>query len=167
MEHDAVGPDEWRELNRAPLPETAAKYPCAALKSETGDPCKNDAIAGTPFCRFHGGTTVAVQDQARRRIEAVKATLFDKLLRAANTAVDTYIEVCKSGEKDSDRLRAADRILELVGVREDIISVHVSGTTEHQVTDLDAALVTALRTVGEERFSRAIDTTAVDVDADD
>lgn len=168
MPDDPVyGPEEWRELNSAPLPNLpGASYQCAALKADDGEQCRNQAIYGTPFCKYHGGTTVSVQEQARRRIEAVKATLFDKLIKAADLAINTYIEVAKAGEKDADRLKAADRILELLGMRDDVVTVQVAGTTNLELTDTDARLIAALRAASNEKLQQAIPAASRDTEQD-
>jgi hypothetical protein len=158
-----IGPDEWKELNGVDLPELGGvgSVRCAAVKS-SGERCRNVAIEGCDLCRFHGGTTVSVQEQTRRRIDAVRSTLFDKLVDAAERAVDVYIGVMddeKAGPKY--RMQAADRVLELMGFRDQVIQVEVKQTQE--VSDLDRELLTVLQSVSEQRIIQAIEAVSTEV----
>jgi hypothetical protein len=110
----------------------------------------------------HRGTTVSVQEQTRRRIDAVRSTLFDKLVDAAERAVDVYIGVMddeKAGPKY--RMQAADRVLELMGFRDQVIQVEVKQTQE--VSDLDRELLTVLQSVSEQRIIQAIEAVSTEV----
>jgi hypothetical protein len=155
------GPSDWRELTYAPAPVMPVKVPrCAAIKNN-GEDCKLDAIAGAMFCRFHGGTTHAVQEQTRRRLDAVRSEMFEQLVAAAGEAVSTYIEIMRNGKKESDRLRAADRVLELIGVRDQVVEVHVKTSTEP--TDIERELLTLLTEVAGDRLNEVIDVVSSEV----
>lgn len=159
------GPKDWRELTGAPLPSVpGGSVPCAAIK-EDGNTCGNLAVAGTPLCRVHGGTTISVQEQARRRIDAVRSELFGMLCDAAREAADTYVTIMRTGKKDADRIKAADRVLELLGFRDDV--ANVPGASDHEESDIDKQLKSLLVSATEARLAQAIESTAVDVDNGD
>ena len=152
------GPSDWRELTGAPLPSLPGKsIPCAAVKSD-GRVCGNFAVAGTPLCRAHGGTTLSVQEQARRRIDAVRSQLFQELCSAAKDAVQVYVTIMNTGKRDADRLRAADRVLEMLGMRDDI----AHDPRQDGESEIDKQLKALLSSVTDERLSRAIDTTVTE-----
>jgi len=154
------GPKDWRELNGAPLPALpGGSVMCAAIK-EDGETCGNKAVGGTPLCRVHGGTTVSVQEQARRRIDAVRGELFEHLVTSAKQAVEVYTTIMLTGKKDADRLKAADRVLELLGFRDQITNLPGDGPQE---SDIDKQLKVLLVQVADDRLQRAIiETTAVE-----
>lgn len=158
------GPKDWRELTGAPLPALpGGSVPCAAIKDD-GSTCGNLAVAGTPLCRVHGGTTISVQEQARRRIDAVRSELFEHLCDAAKEAAETYITIMRTGKKDADRLKAADRVLELLGFRDDL--ANVPGANDGQESDIDKQLKVLLVSVTNERLSQVIEATVSESDVD-
>ena len=151
------GPKDWRPLTHAPVPVIMQDMPteqCAAIK-DNGDQCLNRSVHGQIFCASHGGNTLQVQDQTRRRLDTVRSTMFDKLVDAANEAVDTYITIMRHGKKDSDRLKAADRVLEMLGVRDQVIEVKHTHSIEP--TDLEAELLGLLKNTTKEKIAGIID----------
>lgn len=150
-------PDDWRILNDAPLPAIpgVTSTICAAIK-DNGNPCGNLAIHGVPFCRAHGGTTLTVQEQARRRIDMVRSQLFTKLCAAAEKATDTYISIMENGKKDSDRIAAADRVLKLLGF-DDSVSQVPGLEDEGEASDIDKQLAELLQAVAAEKLAGIID----------
>jgi len=158
------GPKDWRELTGAPLPSLpGGSVPCAGIK-EDGTQCGNLAVSGTPLCRVHGGTTVSVQEQARRRIDAVRSELFEHLVSSAREAVEVYTTVMRTGMKDADRLRAADRVLELLGFND-----HVANLPDHgkQESDIDKQLKVLLVQVSQDKLQQAIEATVIEDTSDD
>jgi hypothetical protein len=119
--------------------------------------CGNRAVGGTPLCRAHGGTTLSVQEQTRRRIDAVRSELFEHLCASAKEAVETYTVIMRTGKRDADRLRAADRILELLGFRDEM--THLPGMAT-QESEIDKQLKVLLINVTQEKLSHAIEVTA-------
>lgn len=158
------GPADWRELTGAPLPALpGGSVPCAAIKDD-GSTCGNLAVAGTPLCRVHGGTTISVQEQARRRIDAVRSELFEHLCSAAREAAETYTTIMRHGKKDADRLKAADRVLELLGFRDSV--ANLPGAEEHHESDIDKQLKVLLVNVTTERLTQVIEATVSESDVD-
>lgn len=158
---DVIGPDEWREVANAAtgVPPELSLGRCRALK-RTGERCKlGEAGPGVGVCRFHGGLSAITQDQARRRIEMVRSAMFDELCEAALEAVETYVHIMRNGEKDGDRLRAADRVLQLIGL-DDQVSGVPKDTGEQE--DIDEQLRTLLAVAAPERLQRAIEVTSRD-----
>lgn len=161
-----ISPDEWRELANAAagVPDDLTRQQCRALKRD-GDRCKlTESAVGIGVCRFHGGGLLITQEQARRRIEMVRSAMFDELCEAALEAVETYVHIMKTGEKDSDRLRAADRVLMLVGIDDSIVEPPKrAGDTEED--DIDSQIRGLLATAAPERLQRAIEVTSQVIDA--
>ena len=156
------GPKDWRELNAVPVPSLpGGSVLCAAIK-DNGEVCGNRAVGGTPLCQYHGGTTMSVQAQARRRIDMVRSELFELLTGATKEAAETYIMIMRTGKRDADRLRAADRVLELVGFRDTVANVPGAGP----VSDIDQQLAGLLKTATEERLKRAIEVTSSEASDD-
>lgn len=149
------GPQDWRPLNEAPMPDVPTRsIRCAGVK-EMGEPCNALAVGGTIFCRVHGGTTVSVQAQARARLDQVRSVLFDTLVDAAKDAVEVYTEVMRHGKRDADRLRAADSVLKLLGFDESVSQV--PGGDAPVITSLDQELTDLFRRAAVDRLSRVID----------
>lgn len=156
------GPEDWRELTGAPLPEfplDGTSIQCAAIK-DNGEQCKARAMLGTPFCQFHGGTTITVREQTRRRLDMVRSALFNSLLNAAGEAVDTYIHVMRHGKRDCDRLAAADRVLRLMGCHDTVVIKHEESQPQ---SDIDMQLIELFAAATRERLARVIDVEAYDV----
>lgn len=152
---------DWRELTGQPLPNLpATAVMCAAIK-DSGDPCGNKAMHGLEFCRHHGGNTLAVQDMARRRIEAVRSELFEHLVMSARDAVETYTTIMKTGKRDADRLKAADRVLELLGMGDDVAQLPHQQKEE---SEIDKQLAVLLVHVTNEKLQRAMETTVIDAE---
>ena len=153
------GPSDWRELTGAPIPRLpGGSISCAAIKDD-GQVCGNRAVAGTPLCRSHGGTTVSVQEQARRRIDMVRSELFEMLCGAAKEAAETYVTVMRTGKQDRDRLRAADRVLELLGFNDDVANVSHDGPEN----EIDKQLKVLLINVTQEKLAQAIEATGEEI----
>jgi hypothetical protein len=81
---------------------------CSAHSARTGKPCKRYAIAGGTVCPTHGGSAPQVKEAAMRRLE-------DGALIAANALVT----IAGKGSNEAARVRAADSLLDRVGVGRD------------------------------------------------
>ena len=93
-----------------------ARRQCTARARSTGERCGNRPIPGGTVCRFHGGGAPAVRRRARLRL----AELVDP-------AISTLARVMVKAEKDSDKLRAAEAILDRAGhPRASRVEGHVS-----------------------------------------
>lgn len=87
---------------------TASDVPrtrCTAKSRQSGERCKNYAIAGGTVCRFHGGATPSVKRKAALRL----ASLVDP-------AIGTLAREMVTADKSSDRQRAANSILDRAGI---------------------------------------------------
>jgi hypothetical protein len=163
VEQVVYGPEDWRELTGAPLPDfplNGTSIQCAAIK-DNGEQCRARALLGTPFCRAHGGSTITVQEQTRRRLDMVRSALFDTLVEAAGEAVDTYVEIMRNGRRDTDRLAAADRVLRMMGFHDTIVVKHEN--ERDQPSDIDTQLVELFATATRERLARVIDVPAIEI----
>ena len=158
MSDEVYGPDDWRQLTQAASPVVPGlmRTMCSAVKDD-GEDCKMKALPGGVLCAYHGGNTVIAMDQNRRRLDMVRAQLFDTLVDAGSEAIDTYVAIMRDGKKDSDRLRAADRILELMGIRDQVVQVKV--TQQAEATDLEDEIFKLLAHVTQERMGEIIETT--------
>lgn len=163
MSGDVVGPDEWRDLANGAtgVMDGIIRQQCRAIKRD-GERCSlSEMSTGVGLCRHHGGGLLITQDQARRRIEMVRSAMFDELCEASLEAVETYLHIMKHGEKDADRLRAADRVLALAGLEDRLITVPGAGEED----DIDSQLRGLLAQVPPERLARAIEATSREVSA--
>lgn len=105
-------PDPEGAAQRKALAELApgrdpatGKPRCTADSRTSGTRCKQVPVAGTTVCVYHGGKAPQVQRKARLRllalVEPAVATLAREMTRADNKA--------------SDRLRAAENVLDRSG----------------------------------------------------
>jgi len=85
---------------------------------------------------MHGGKTPAVVRKAAERKVAAEATVSARLRALAGEAVATLEEVARSGEKDADRLRASEAILNRAGFPE-VRNVNADVTKHDDVANLD------------------------------
>jgi hypothetical protein len=115
---------------------------CSRLKAN-GDRCRNRALAGSDICAPHGGNTELALGAARRRIEMVRSQLFETLIDAAEQATETYVNIMRYGKKDADKIKAADRILTLLGFQPNAPVIHVENK-EAEHDDIDDRLRTLL-----------------------
>jgi hypothetical protein len=72
--------------------------------------------------------------------------------------------IMRTGKKDADRLKAADRVLELLGFRDDL--ENVPGANDGQESDIDKQLKVLLVSVTNERLSQVIEATVSEADVD-
>lgn len=78
---------------------------CSAKSKQSGEQCKNYAIAGGTVCRFHGGAIPSVRRKARLRLAAL-----------VEPAISTLAREMVKAEKSADRQRAANSILDRGGM---------------------------------------------------
>lgn len=80
--------------------------PCRATSKASGKPCGRTAEPGATVCRYHGGAAPQVKRKAALR-----------LLELVDPAVATLARVMASpAAKDSDKIRAAENVLDRAGV---------------------------------------------------
>lgn len=77
---------------------------CTAKSKTTGEQCRNPAMLGAPTCRFHGSAAPQVQRKARLR-----------LMELVSPAIATLAREMAQADKPSDRLRAAENVLDRAG----------------------------------------------------
>jgi Rad3-related DNA helicase len=78
---------------------------CTAKSKRTGNRCRQWACTGTTVCRMHGGTTKQVKRAHQRR-----------LLELVDPAIARIEKELNNGDSSSDRLRAAENILDRTGI---------------------------------------------------
>ena len=79
---------------------------CTAHSSQTGKPCKKDAIKGTNVCRSHGGAAPQVRNMAKAR-----------LLGWADATAAHLIALIEDDDEDSRvRLAAINSLLDRAGI---------------------------------------------------
>lgn len=77
---------------------------CTAYARSTGQRCGNAPIKGGTVCKFHGGGAPAVRQKAKLRLAAL-----------VDPAIATLGRVMVTAERDQDKLRAAEAILDRAG----------------------------------------------------
>lgn len=97
-------PDQWEDLTDWDdyLPNGARR--CHA-HAKSGDRCKRPALKGARVCTSHGAGAPQVKASARRR-----------MLELLDPAINELERVMRHGEKDADRLRAVENILDRAGM---------------------------------------------------
>jgi len=89
----------------------------------------------------------------------VRSELFEMLCGAAKEAAETYVTVMRTGKQDRDRLRAADRVLELLGFNDDVANVSHDGPEN----EIDKQLKVLLINVTQEKLAQAIEATGEEI----
>lgn len=104
-------------------------------------------------------------------MELAKLSTLNTMISLVEETSLHLVEIMRSGEKDSDRLRAIDRILELAGVRtgQPLVQVQVNAGLRPQEDPRDARLLAIIEKISEDRAallrSRAVEAMAHDVSA--
>lgn len=73
-------------------------------RTRTGEQCNSPAMTGQRVCRMHGGATPQARNKARLRLAELVAP-----------AIATLAREMASADKSTDRLRAANSILDRAG----------------------------------------------------
>ncbi len=142
---------------------------CVRRSDDGNGQCTREAKPASILCSVCGGED---RDQQRREIaertELAKLVSFNSLLAGVEEAIATYFSVMRNGEKDADRLRAADRILELAGFKTQgpLVAVQVNNTGLRQEDHRDARLLDVIRRLDAEKAeqiqARILDTVATE-----
>lgn len=77
---------------------------CRATSKSSGLPCTQPAIPGGTVCRYHGGSIPVVKRKAALRLQEL-----------VDPAIATLAREMTGADKSTDRLRAADSVLDRTG----------------------------------------------------
>lgn len=77
---------------------------CHATSKHSGKPCTKPAIPGGKVCRYHGGASGHVKRAAALRLQEL-----------VDPAISTLAREMTEADKSTDRLRAADSVLDRTG----------------------------------------------------
>lgn len=107
---------------------------CTAHSSQTGNPCRNNAIDGGTVCRMHGGSAPQVKQAA---LERIRAAAFDAAGELARLAV--------GAESEAVRVSAIKDLLDRAGLNaklliESEVTVHAQDDFARAVAELEAEL---------------------------
>lgn len=107
---------------------------CTAHSSQTGQPCRNNAIEGATVCRMHGGSAPQVRQKARQR-----------LLEAVDPLMAELIRLALHGESESVRVAATKDALDRAGLNpkmliESEVTIHDGGDVDREIARLAAEL---------------------------
>lgn len=116
--------------------ETADPKVLCGFRNHRGEGCTNAAIPGAGRCGTHGGS---ITDPEVRRSFLLVA--FAKMFDGARVAVETLLDVAENSNNDMARVKAAQELLDRVGVQQD---QHVHIHAQEMDTSEDE-LVNALR----------------------
>lgn len=83
---------------------------------DPNEQCSADARPGSILCGRHGANLPDMRREAAERIALARLTSLNTVILAVEEAVGTYLTVMRHGDKGSDRIKAADRVLELAGM---------------------------------------------------
>lgn len=93
-------PDQWSGLRR----DAQGRALCSARKRGSQDLCNSPAMTGQTKCRMHGGASPQARNKARLR-----------LMELVDPAVAQLARIMTTADKDSDKLRAVENILDRAG----------------------------------------------------
>lgn len=107
---------------------------CTAHSSQTGNPCRNNAIDGGTVCRMHGGSAPQVKQAA---LERIRAAAFDAAGELARLAV--------GAESEAVRVSAIKDLLDRAGLNakqiiESDVTVHDGSEVDREIARLTAEL---------------------------
>lgn len=107
---------------------------CTAHSSQTGQPCRNNAIDGATVCRMHGGSARQVKAKALERIQA-----------AAESAAAELARLAVSADSEAVRVSAIKDLLDRAGLTakqiiEQDVTVHAQDDFTRVVAELEAEL---------------------------
>lgn len=119
------------------------------------------------LCSSCGGHLPDERRAVAERVELAKMTVMNTLIGAVEEAVAVYIGIMRHpGEKASDRIKAADRVLEIAGIKtgQPLVQVQVNTGLRPQEDSRDARLIAIIERNNTERAEllrqRAIEATA-------
>jgi len=131
--------------------------------------CAFEAQPGSILCKRHGGDLPQVRRERAERVTLARLAAFNHILAAVEAAAATYVDVMING-KPGDRLRAADRILELAGIKQGqpVLEVNLNVGLQPDADANDAKLLGIIERMNSERAellrTRAIEVVSVEVE---
>lgn len=114
----------------------------------------DEAEPASLLCRAHGGRLPDERRAAAERVELAKLTVLNTLVLAVEEAAGVYLEIMRDqGEKASDRIKAADRVLEMTGLRagQPLVQVQINTGLRPAEDARDARLVDIIRRLDSQR----------------
>lgn len=144
---------------------------CVRRSADGNGQCTNETSPGSVLCGSCGGNLPDERRAAAERMELAKLSTLNTMISLVEETSLHLVQIMRSGEKDSDRLRAIDRILELAGVRtgQPLVQVQVNAGLRPQEDPRDARLLAIIEKISEDRAallrSRAVEAMAHDVSA--
>jgi hypothetical protein len=126
---------------------------CISRSSDGNEQCSEDAEPASIVCRFHGARMPDERRAAAERVELAKLTVLNTLVQTVEEAAATYLHVMRHGEKDADRLKAADRVLEMTGIKtgQPLVQVQINTGLRPQEDARDARLLGIVQKLNAER----------------
>jgi hypothetical protein len=140
---------------------------CISRSDDGNGQCGRDAEPAALMCGQHGGRLPDQRRATAERVELAKMTVLNTLVGAVEEAVSVYLGIMRDPtEKANDRIRAADRVLEIAGIRtgQPLVQVQVNTGLRPQEDSRDARLVAIIEKNNRERAEllrqKAIEATA-------
>lgn len=107
-------PDAWKRATLAtPVPVVRCTYIFPDTHDRPGEQCGRWSLRGALLCIKHGGRLPTVRQHAEAVVEAARL----RLVGSADMAVDVIEDLAQNSISDAVRLKAAESILDRVGVR--------------------------------------------------
>lgn len=101
-------PMDWKPTVAEPVPVVR----CTATKNN-GERCRKWSLRGTTVCIRHGAQLPNVREHANAVVESARM----RLVGLADEAIDTLEDLVQPGTGDAIRLKAAESILDRIGVK--------------------------------------------------
>ena len=126
---------------------------CVRRSSDGNGQCTHDAQPGSVLCQSCGANLPGERRAAAERAALAQLIVVNTTAAVIEEAMGVLVSVMRHGEKDSDRLRAVDRVLELSGVMnsQPIVAVQVNTGLRPQEDNRDARLLSIIEKMSEER----------------
>lgn len=133
--------------------------------------CSNTAAPDSILCNSCGAQLPERRREAAETNALAKLALMNTMLAVVEEAASHLVGIMRHGDKDSDRLKAIDRVLDLAGVRTDkpLVEINISHGLRPQEDSRDARLAAIIGKIDSERAellrARAIEAVSRDVSA--
>lgn len=121
------------------------------------------------MCKAHGGRLPDERRAAAERVELAKLTVLNTLVQVVEEAAAVYLGIMRDPtEKAADRMKAADRVMEMTGLRsgQPLVQVQINTGLRPQEDARDARLVQIIQRLDAQR-AELLQRTAIEAVASD
>jgi hypothetical protein len=127
---------------------------CISRSDDGNGQCDRNAEPASLLCSSHGGRLPDERRASAERVELAKLTVLNTLVQVVEEAASVYIGIMRDPtEKATDRIKAADRVMEMAGLRngQPLVQVQINTGLRPQEDARDARLVAIIEKHNAER----------------